>query len=603
MITDEQVQLERRKVVAISLTVLCFIILLYRFFSVQIIGQELYFLRSEENRIRPVTVYPIRGLMYDRNGKLIVDNIPAYSISVIPYEVKANKEFNSFISTHFPEESTSIEKKIKQARTQYQVTKIMQVDYDKLTIFEENLADLPGVMTQIEPQRSYPSGVRMSHFLGYIKEIAEAEIQSMGNDYYHAGDIIGKKGIERQYEHILRGQKGNKYLEVNALGQVEREIITENTTPAKPGNSLILTIDLELQQLAEELLIGHNGAIIALNPQNGEIYIATSKPDYDPSLMSGRMTNEEANSIYNDVNHPLFNRATQSVFPPGSTFKLIGVIAALNDSILTPSKEYTCTGSHRVGRMPKYCWNRGGHGTLNMIEAIEQSCNVYFYNLSRELDIDRWSYYASIFGFGNKSGIDIPEENSGVLPDSKLMDEKEGVGKWHPIGTIVNLIIGQGELLTTPLQMARFAAAIGTRGKLVQPHFLKYVIDSYSDSVVYVPDYEVTQIEEIRDDVWDVVREGMRLVINGERGTARSVRMKDVVVSGKTGTAQNPHGEDHAWFIAYADSENPTIAIAVFVENGGGGSRTAAPIASKILRKYFELQKQRGTIMVKKDDK
>jgi len=590
---NEQEQIEQRKFFIIFLTVCAFLIIGYRFFTVQITGREEYYLRSEENRIRPVTEYPIRGLMYDRNMNLLVDNVPAYSILVIPYELKDKAKFQTFISDYFPEKSVDVTRRIRNAKTRYQATKIIQVNYDDLTIFEENIADLPGVMTQIDPQRYYPSTIRASHFLGYIKEIDEYEIKSIGEDFYQPGDIIGKKGIERQYEKFLRGEKGYKFLEVNALGQVIGEIITDNTTASVNGQNLVLTLDIELQQLAEELLSEKNGAVIALNPQNGEIYIAVSKPDYDPLLMSGQLTREQANELYNNPNTPLFNRATQSVFPPGSTFKIIGVITALNDSVLSPEKEYTCSGSYRLGRAIKSCWNKDGHGTLNMVEAIEQSCNVYFYNLSRELTINQWAKYAEIFGFGINTGIDIPEENPGILPTSKFMDKKIGKNMWHPVGTMVNLIIGQGELLVTPLQMARFAAIIGTKGKVAQPHFLKYVVDSYTDSITVNPVFEQSFIENIRNDVWDVVREGMRRVVNGEKGTARSVRMNDIIVSGKTGTSENPHGEDHAWFIGYAPEEEPTIAIAVFVENGGGGGRVAAPIAGRIIREYFELLKNR----------
>ncbi|MFC1556988.1 penicillin-binding transpeptidase domain-containing protein, partial [candidate division KSB1 bacterium] len=365
------------------------------------------------------------------------------------------------------------------------------------------------------------------------------------------------------------------------------------------GNNLVLTLDNELQSLAEELLAGYNGAIIALNPQNGELYATVSKPDYDPILMSGRITPEQMDVWNNDPSKPLYNRATQGTYPPGSTFKLIGAITALNEGILSPDKTYTCTGSHRVGREVKLCWNRGGHGTLNMIEAIEQSCNVYFYNLSRELEIDTWAKYAGYFEFGSRTGLDFPEnqENEGVLPTTDFMKSKFKPNEWTELGTIVNLIIGQGELLTNPLQVCRFAAALCTKGRMIQPHFLKYIVDSYTDSVLYRPEYPYTQIEEINEEVWDIIREGMYRVINGEHGTARSVgwTVRDAVVGGKTGTSENPHGDDHAWFIGFAPFENPSIAITVIVENGGGGSRVAAPIASQVINKYFELQKNQAT--------
>ncbi|MFC1477672.1 penicillin-binding protein 2 [candidate division KSB1 bacterium] len=593
MVPFQEDIIDRRKILVYLIITVVFFSILFRFFFVQILNREEYYVQAEENRIRPVVVSPIRGLILDRQKRLIVDSVPAYSISVIPYEIIESGYFYDFVEVNFSQDLPLIKRRLDSAPTPYQAVKIKQVDYNELTIFEENLADLPGVMPTIEPQRSYPSGVRISHFLGYIKEINEEEIQSSQDKYYRRGDILGKKGLEKQYEEKLRGEKGSSFYEVDVNGQVVREIVTEDTKPPVHGMNLVLTLDLDLQRLAEDLMTEHKGAVVALNPQNGEIYTAVSRPDYDPMILSGFTSQAEYDSLLLNPMTPLFNRASQSAQPPGSTFKLIGAITALNDDIAPVEREYSCGGYLSVGRQPKYCWKLEGHGTLNMIEAIEQSCNVYFYNLSKEsrFTIDRWSYYASLFGFGQKTGLDIPEDYPGILPTKEVMDEKVGEGAWQMWGTMVNLVIGQGELLTTPVQMARFAAAIGTRGKLVEPHFLNYVVEAYTDSVIEIPEYNTEYITEIRDDVWDVIREGMRRVVNGDNGTAKSVRMPDVVVAGKTGTAQNP-GDDHAWFIGYAPEENPTIAIVVFIENGGGGGRVAAPVAGSIFREYFRLKRE-----------
>lgn len=595
MIDQEFNEIKKRRMVSAVICIVLFFGLFCRFFYVQVIGEEEYSLQSDENSTRQVIEYPIRGHIYDRNKNMLVDNKPAYYISVIPYEMKDKDKFYSFISENFPEDYDRVVNKIKQVQAPYNKTKILQVDYDKLTVFEENMADLQGVMAQIEPQRTYTSGIRASHFLGYIKEIDEDEIKTLGPEFYQSGDIVGKKGLEKKYEEYLRGEKGVKFLEVNAYGQIVQEIFDEDSKAPVRGNNLILTLDLEMQKLTEELMKDHSGAVIALNPQNGEIYTAVSKPDWDLSIMSGHMSEEQYDDLFNNplTNYPLYNRATQGAYPPGSTFKLIGAIAALNDSIHTMDQEYTCNGSFRIGRGYKYCWNKGGHGKLNMLQAIEQSCNVYFYNLARDLTIDNWAHYAGLFHFGEKTGVDIPEDSPGSLPTREYMDLTDGVGVWHEFGTMVNHIIGQGALLTSPLQMVRFTAAIGTKGKIIQPHFLLRIEDSYTDSVISVPEFEISYIESINDEVWDIIREGMRLVVNGEKGTAKSTRMKDVVVSGKTGTAQNA-GEDHAWYIGYAPADNPSIAIAVFIENGGGGSRVAAPIAGQIIKKHFSLQKDRA---------
>ncbi len=567
-----------------------FLIIISRFLYVQILGGEAHSLQSESNRTREVEVVPSRGRIYDRNGKLLVDNIPAYSVFVIPYELKNDELLLSIIRELFPHEEVNIKTKLQNASTRYQPVKILTVDHSKLTYFVENRSDLPGVISQDEPQRYYPSGIRAPHFLGYIKEINKEEIRGLEGDYYNSGDVIGKMGLEKQYEHLLRGQKGFKYLEVDVLGREVREIQTPNTVEPVPGNNLILTLDRDLQYKSEELLGDSLGAIIALNPFNGEIYAAVSKPDYEPFFMSSHFTQEEYNILLNDLGSPLYNRVTQSMYPPGSTYKLVGAIAALNDNIISPEQTFVCNGSFRIGRKVHYCWRKGSHGKLNLFQAIEQSCNVYFYNVSQKLTLAQWAHYGKLLQFGENTGLDFPEENPGILPVKEYMDEKYKDVGWIEKGQMINLIIGQGDLLVTPLQMVKFTAAIATKGKMIQPHFLKMSVNSETDSTLFVLSDKTSYMDTIRDEVWEVIRQGMHGVVNGEKGTARTVRQRNVLVAGKTGTAQNIHGQDHAWFIGYAPEVDPVIALAVFVENGGGGGRIAAPIAREIFKEFFRLQ-------------
>ncbi|MFC1564077.1 penicillin-binding protein 2 [candidate division KSB1 bacterium] len=604
MLKNERGQFEQRKKVYVLLMSLVFIVLFYRFFSIQIIGSEEYAIKSDMNRIRERILTPIRGQIYDRNNILLVDNVPAYSISVIPYELKNKEILYSFIGDHFPEELENVKQKLSDA-TEYRPVKILRVDLNGLALFEENKLEMPGIFSQIEPQRDYPSGISASHFFGYIKEIDEDEIGILGKDYYRSGDIIGKDGLEKQYENYLRGEKGLMYLEVDALGQEMGEIITNNSTNSVPGKNLILTFDRDLQATAEQALEGKRGAIIALDPNTGEILTAVSKPDYEPFFMNKRLTPEEWNAMLQDTTDPLANRATQGFFPPGSTFKLVAAIAALNDSIITPDKRYYCPGYTTIGTRVARCHRASGHGNLNLIEAIEQSCNVYFYNLAKnDIDIDVWSKYAKMFKFGEKTGLDTPEEKSGVLPDRAFLDEHFGKGQWTK-GYEVNQVIGQGDVITTPLQMARFVGIIATKGKIVTPHFLKSVHDVQTDSMIYEYNIETEQIEIIREDVWNTVRQGMYDVVHGDGGTAKRVRAVGVPVGGKTGTAQTGteqiKREDHAWFIAFAPFDDPEIAICVFVENGGGGSANAAPVATAVLKKYFDLKKERQKVILSAD--
>ena len=593
-----------RRNIYIRVTIIVFLAVLGRFFYIQVLGGGEDYLSSRADVTRETDVIPTRGLIYDRNKVLIVDNTPAYSISVIPYELKSPEFFYKILTEQFPNDVKIITEKITNAPTQYQPIKIMNTTHAELTYFEENKLDLPGVISQVEPRREYPSGIRASLFLGYIKEIDENEIKTSGEDYYNSGDIIGKQGIERYYEKLLRGEKGLKYVLVDALGREIREIKTSNSKQSVVGYNLILTIDRDLQKKCEELLKDNTGAIVALNPQNGEMYAAVSKPDFEPTFMSSHFSQAELNQLLNDPRAPLYNRVTQSKYPPGSTFKLIGAIAALNENVITPEQTFVCTGTFRIGGKVHYCWKKEGHGRLNLIEAIEQSCNVYFYNLSQKLTFDQWSSYGKLFQFGEPTDVDIPGENGGILPDKDYMDRKyKSEGGWKEKGQMINLIIGQGDLLVTPLQMARLAGAIGTRGKLIQPHLLKYAVDPKTDSVVYVPKTTESQISSIRNDVWEAVRLGMHNVVNGSAGTARTVKHPEVLIAGKTGTSQNPQGEDHAWFIGYAPEENPVIAIAVFVENGGGGGKVAGPIAREIFKEFFRLEKLRsGKIVTESSD-
>ena len=314
---ESQELLKQRRITYSLVIVFFFLVILGRFFYIQILGSEEHYVRSEANRTRPVEEIPTRGLMFDRNNILLVDNIPAYSLSVFPYELKNEEYLFGLISSKFPDRLNNVKEKIKNAKTRYQPVKILSgLDHSDIAYFVENRLSLPGVMSQVEPQRSYPSGIKAPHFFGYIKEIDEDEIEDFGSFYYKSGDLVGKQGLEKYYEEFLRGDKGYKFLEVDALGREVGEIQTVNTTLPVPGKNLVLTLDRELQKLSEDLLGDSLGAIVVINPQNGEIYAAASKPDYEPDFMSTRFTQKEYNMLLNDPRAPFYNRVAQSVFPP-----------------------------------------------------------------------------------------------------------------------------------------------------------------------------------------------------------------------------------------------------------------------------------------------
>jgi len=575
----------RKKIVSYAIVFILFGILLIRFFYLQIYNQERYFKRSQDNRIRQTVIQPPRGLIYDRNGILIVDNQPSYSVSFIPYEIKDRNLLVNFLSSNFDVNKELIQKEISE-RKGYKPVKLMPIDFLGLSIIEENKLDLPGVIFQIEPIRNYPTEIYAPHVLGYIKEINEKELSVLKDDNYVSGDIIGKQGLEKEYEKVLRGEKGYEYFEVDVQGKVIRNMGTNWNVPPKQGLDLHLSLDSKLQAVSEQLMEGQKGAIVALDPRNGEVLIIVSKPDYEPDRISIHLSEKDWKTLKEDPQHPLYNRTTKSLYPPGSTLKLIAAVAALNEDIITPKWNVECNGGYRFGIRPFKCWKGEGHGKLDLLNAIEQSCNTYFYKLSLEIGIDIWSDYASLFGFGKASDIDLPEESTGVVPSRELYDQKYGKNKWTN-GNMLNIVIGQGENEATPLQMAIFSMLLANKGQYYRPHLVRY-IENKSKDEKFNTEIKMEQIKKIKDEVYELIRDGMYRVVNGAHGTGRLAAVRGVKVAGKTGTAQNPHGEDHAWFIGFAPLENPSIAIAIIVENGGGGGRIAAPIAGRIFRDYFK---------------
>ncbi|HHM24352.1 MAG TPA: hypothetical protein ENJ23_04845 [Bacteroidetes bacterium] len=353
-----------------------------------------------------------------------------------------------------------------------------------------------------------------------------------------------------------------------------------------PGDNLYLTLDAELQMLAERLMQDVRGGLILEDVQDGGILAMVSKPDYDPALLSGIIRPDVWKSLVENPDDPLYDRCIQSLYPPGSTFKPVLAIAALSEGVIQPSWTAVCTGALRFGRRYFKCWNAKGHGRLDLYHAIEQSCNVYFYQLGLKTGLEAWSKYARLLGFGQKTGVDLPLESSGVVPDKPYFDRRYGKGKWTN-GLLLNLAVGQGDLLVTPIQMVRLAATIARKGVMVRPHLFHHSINPTTGKATFFR-ADSLRIRGVPQAAFDVVREGMRLVVEGDAGTGKAARVPGIHVAGKTGTAQNPHGKDHAWFIGFAPFENPRVAVVVLVENGGSGGAVAAPRAGALLRKYFE---------------
>lgn len=571
--------------------ILTFLGLISRFFYVQIVEGGKYRRASNENRIRAVTDAAPRGLILDRYGEILVDNSPAYSVFAIPNELRSPDAVFTLLSEilHAPVQKLKSRYR-RERRGPFQRVKLARyIDFKTLVHLEEKKMDLPGIEFDFEPRRFYPSGVMAPHVFGYLGEITEQELELLKAQGYEKGDVIGKKGLEKVYEKELRGQKGIHYVEVDALGRRIRRLTGWGEKKPVPGKNIYLGIDAQLQRFLEKVMADKRGGAVVLNCKNGEIIAMVSKPDYDPALFARPIPAETWNQLVNDPGHPLYDRMVQSVYPPGSTYKLVLAIAGLEEGLIDPEETVYCPGYLRLGIRKFECWKKGGHGNVNLLQAIEQSCNVYFYRMIQRIGLDLWVAYSKKFYFGQKTRIDLIGENAGLVPDSSYFDSRYGKHKWSR-GQLLNLAVGQGDLLVTPLQMATFAMMLANRGTGYRPHLVRYIEDPISGETHYVvPD--TVRVRGIRDSTWDLIQEGMFRVVNSPAGTARAANPGKILVAGKTGTAQNPHGEPHAWFIGYAPVQDPQIAFAILIENGGSGGANAAPIARGILRLLMKNQK------------
>ena len=438
-------------------------------------------------------------------------------------------------------------------------------------------------------QRFYPAQVIASHTFGYTKEISPEQL-AKEKELYNPGDYVGHNGIEKTYEKLISGTKGYKYVLVDSrqrqIGRFQEG--KDDIVPIK-GKDLVLGIEASAQRIAEEQFKGKRGALVAIEPTSGEILAMVSSPDYDLNRFSYFTPRSFLDSIYSNPFTPLFNRATMSIHPPGSTFKMLAAIAALDMGVIDESYTITCGGGFTFGRFFK-C--HGNHGTVNVVTAIEKSCNSFFYRLIYKIGIDKWKEYATKFGFGKITGVDLTEEVPGLIPDENYYIKRYGE-KW-PRSIMASLGIGQGEVSVTPLQLAMYASLIANNGKTKIPHVVKGYIDINTEKLVPLEFKEIST--GVSQEALDIVKKGMYLVVNGH-GTATHIKLPDVEICGKTGTAQNPHGEDHAWFVGFAPYENPKIAIAVLVENVGFGGTHAAPIAKNVIQAYMNSFKGEGSTL------
>lgn len=556
-----------------------------RLVQLQIIEYEKYGPLSLANSIRQESVSPARGLVFDRMGRMLIDNQPIYTITVTPanFDPQAIPLLAEYLDTT-PE---IIEDRVQTARrySWHRPSRLFtDISFHTFSQIQENIWQLPGIGHHIESKRHYPTDIKASHIFGYLSEVTQQEYRS--SNRYHLGDKAGRSGLEFVYESDLRGDLGARYIRVNALGQAlgpyEDEQLGRN--PIK-GADIFTHIDSDLQLLGEDLMEGKIGGLVAMDPNTGAILSLISSPDYDVDRLSGRIDMDYWLTLQSDSTNPLFNRAISTMQPPGSTIKPLMGLIGLDFGIVTPETEITCRGGFTRGR--HYRCTRE-HGRQNMVQAIQNSCNTYFFSLMNQsmerIGLNAWHRHVRSFGFGEISQIDLPNERRGILPDSTYYNTNFGSSRFWGIGELISLGVGQGAFSSSPLQMALMTSQLANGGYRVKPHVVDRIV--YPNGTVTNNASNRERIPWIKEDQLKVVQEGMRKAITEGSGRFYS-DIRGVEVAGKTGTAQNPHGIDHGWFVSYAPYDNPEIVIAVLVENAGFGSISAAPIAGLMMEKYF----------------
>ena len=577
-----------------GIIVLGLLVTMGRMFQLQIIDHEEYAPLSRQNSIRMDIVNPARGLILDRHGEILVENQPIYSITITPSKFDRNKivllsEILQ-IDPHLIVEQVNEAQEYSWHRSSRLFT---EVPFEVFSVIEENLWRLPGIGHQIESKRNYPKDFSASHILGYLRETDPDDYEKI--DGLRLGDRIGKSGIEMVYDQFLRGEKGMSYLRVNAYGQSLGDFDDGNlNAPPKKGADLVTTIDSDLQNLAEKLMENKTGGLVAMDPNTGEILSLVSAPTYDLEKLSGRMDSDYWQSVNVDSLKPLYNRAISSRQPPGSTFKPFMGLFGLQTGLITPDMEIKSTGSYIRGRA---YGDLADPGLYDLEKALAKSSNYYFFwmmdRIATNGRLDDWSEKIKDLGMGPKNNIDLPFETRGIIPSTEYMNLNFGERNWG-IGDLMSLGVGQGMVSVSPLQMAVAVSVIANGGYKVQPHLVKEI--HHNDNRVNFTQPYKERVEWIKPEYLTSVGEGMRKVVT-EGSSRYYTDIPDIPTAGKTGTSQNPHGQDHGWFIAYAPYDNPQIAIAVLTENSGYGSISAAPIASLLIEQYLSGEVDRSYVL------
>ncbi len=555
----------------------------------QILRAERYERLAENNRLRREPITAPRGVIEDVRGRLLVENIPSYSLLLDRTLVRDIDESLAFAAsmTGTPTEDLQEVFDQQKSRSRFRPMLIAEdLDLVRVARFESMALEHPEFRVEVEQRRLYRHGEQTGHLLGYLGEATAADLERAPAQI-RAGDLVGREGIEQSYDERLRGFDGLRELVVDSRG---REIDQLGRRPVTPGQRLRLTIDLDLQQEAQELMSGSVGSIVAIDPRSGAVRVMFSGPGYDPNLFTRRLRSDAWRELVSNPDRVLQNRSIHNTYPPGSTFKIPMSVAGLSEGVIDPDEKIYCSGSKKYYQRARRCWKRGGHGWMDLRSAIQHSCDIYFYDQGQKLGVDQIAHYARLFGLGTPTGVDLSGERSGLVPDVRWSQESRG-HPWYP-GETISVAIGQGPLLSTPLQIAVMTAMVANGGYRVTPH----VVSGHGTP---------PRLVELEKTALDIVADGLWAVVN-ENGSGASARLVEYEIGGKTGTAQVVEQKtwtdsddlpekfrDHAWFTSYGPFDAPELVVVVFVENGGAGSRTAAPMAKAIYESYFQHKSER----------
>lgn len=593
--------LKKRLLPAAGLIVLFLVIIVLRLWFLQISNGEEYEKRAYGNRVRIRQLAPPRGHILDRNNREIVTNRPSFNVALIQEDSEDLGNVLKRIAPVLDMEVAELWEKIRQASDTPKYLPVLlkeDIDWQTLAYLENHNHEFSGIRTEVQPVRVYHYEDLAANIIGYLGSISKQELETADKTIYRGGDLIGKKGLEKLREEDLRGEKGHSYTEVDAKG-FEQQLL--KTVEPLPGRQLRLTLDVDLQQIAESYMAAgeKSGAVVAMEVKTGRLLVAASAPTIHITDFVGGISTEKWQALLDNPKHPLINKVVQASYPPGSTYKMVTAMAGLAKGVIDNDTVFYCPGYYSFGNRRYRCWKHSGHGPVNLLKAIGESCDVYFYQVGLKVGVDVLAEYAEKLGLGKKTGIEMEYEKSGLAP-TKKWKEKYRNAKWQE-GETLSVAIGQGFNLVTPLQMCSMTATLANGGKLYRPQLIEQVIDPEGKIIETFSPELVSEITGL-DQYFKTIRRGMEEVVQGKRGTARSVAIEGLRIGGKTGTAQVvkvaqyrglkeediPYKyRDHGWFTCYAPAEDPEIAVTVLVEHGLHGGSGAGPIARAILNQYF----------------